>query len=161
MGDKSGEDILMAVTEGDRKTDAGLVKGSEREANKDLHSPTKLAEIGARQGAGYLLGPFGIGITAWDYAHKHGGEDPRVTAITLLSEDKTENVRATLVSALADKDPQVRAAAARALGDYRTRATATALLVTFDDGKMPVRLLGSAAYIRINSHAPSHHPLHL
>jgi hypothetical protein len=158
MGDKSGEDILMAVTAGDRKTDPGLIKSSERTAGKDLRSPTKLAEIGARQGAGYFLGPFGYGITVWDYTHQHPGVNPRVVALTLLAQSQTANVHAALVGALTDKDPQVRAAAARALGDYRTKATGDSLLIAFDDPKLPVRLLSAAAYIRINSAAPLRRP---
>jgi len=156
LDDKSGEDILMSVIDGDRKTDAGLVKGTERSANKDLHNPVKLAEFGARQGAGYLLGPFGYGITAWDYAHQHPGENPRVAAINLLSTEKTANVRATLIDALDDKDQQVRAAAACALGDYPGPATGAKLLITFDDGKLPVRMLGAASYIRVSSPATRH-----
>ncbi len=148
-GDKSGEDVLMAVLDGERKTDAGLIKGTERSADKELHSPTKLAEFGARQGISMFAGPAGYGLTAWDYTHKHTGENPRVTAIDLLAQEKTANVHNSLLAALDDKDPQVRAAAARALGDYRDKATGISLLTTFGDGKIAVRLLGAAAYIRV------------
>jgi len=150
-GDKSGEDILMAVIDGDRKTDAGLIKGSERSADKDLHSPAKMAEIGARQGIPMLFGPAGYGFTAWDFTHQHNGENPRVTSIKLLSQEKTANVHNSLLAALDDKDPQVRAAAANALGDYRDKATAINLLTTFTDAKLSVRLVGAAAYIRTTS----------
>ncbi|HEY0308309.1 MAG TPA: HEAT repeat domain-containing protein [Acidobacteriaceae bacterium] len=151
LGDKSGEDILMSVAQGDRQAGVGMLKGSERKMNKDLHNPTKLAEMGARQGAGYILGPFGYGIAAWDYARQHPGENPRVSAITLLDEEKTPNVHTTLILALGDKDAQVRTAAARALGSYRTKDTATSLLAAFDDPKLSVRLVSAASYIRINS----------
>jgi cytoskeletal protein RodZ len=159
MGDKSAEDILIDVTEGDRKASVSLLKSTGRTANKDLHSPAKLAELGARQGAGYLLGPFGIGITAWDYTHQHPGENPRVTALTLLAEDKTANIHATLLDALDDKDSQVRAAAARALGDYRIPAASLSLLHAFDDDKLSVRLLSAASYIRVNSAAAHQRPV--
>jgi len=150
-GDKSGEDILMAVIDGDRKTDAGLIKGSERSADKELHSPAKMAELGARQGIPMLFGPAGYGFTAWDFTHQHNGENPRVTSIKLLSQEKTGNVHNSLLAALDDKDPQVRAAAANALGDYRDKATAINLLTTFTDAKLSVRLVGAAAYIRVTS----------
>jgi len=150
-GDKSGEDILMAVIDGDHKTDAGLMKGTERSADKDLHSPAKMANLAARQGIPMLFGPAGYGFAAWDFTHQHGGENPRVTSIKLLAQEKTANVHNNLVAALADKDPQVRAAAANALGDYRDKATAINLLPTFSDGKLPVRLVGAAAYIRTTS----------
>jgi HEAT repeat protein len=149
-GDKSGEDILMAVVDGERKTDVGMIKGSERAANKELHSPTKMAELGARQGISMFAGPAGYGLTAWDYTHKHAaGEDPRITALNLLSQEKTENVHNSLLAALDDKDPLVRCAAARALAEYRDKATAINLLTTFTDGKISVRVFGAAAYIRV------------
>jgi len=150
-GDKSGEDILMAVIEGDRKTDAGLMKGTERSADKDLHSPAKMANLAARQGIPMLFGPAGYGFAAWDFTHQHGGENPRVTSIKLLAQEKTANVHSSLLAALADKDPQVRAAAANALGDYRDKPTAISLLTTFNDAKLSVRLVGAAAYIRTTS----------
>jgi len=157
LNDKAGEDVLMAIANGDRKTDAGLFRNSERDANKTLHSPSSLASIAIHQGAGYFLGPFGIGITAWDYAHKHTGDNPRVTVIVLLSEERTTRVHQALLDAIEDKDPQVRAAAARALGDYRDRATAISLLPTFNDDKLAVRLLGAASYIRVSSGTPAPH----
>ncbi len=100
VGDKSGEDVLMSVIDGERKTDAGLFKGSERAANKELHSPAKMAEFGARQGISIFGGPAGYGLTAWDYTHKHpAGIDPRITALDLLSAEKTANVHNSLLAA--------------------------------------------------------------
>jgi len=72
----------------------------------------------------------------------------RVTAIEELSKKKTEPIRKELVDALDDKDPGVRAAAAKALGEYHDKATANALLPVFEDTKPPVRLTTAAAYIR-------------
>lgn len=157
VGDKSGEDVLMSVIDGERKTDAGLFKGSERAANKELHSPAKMAEFGARQGISIFGGPAGYGLTAWDYTHKHpAGIDPRITALDLLSAEKTANVHNSLLAALDDKDADIRCAAARALGEYRDKATAINLLTTFGDGKIAVRLIGAAAYIRVTGPAPHH-----
>jgi len=157
-GDKSGEDILIAVTDGERKTDVGLIKGTERDADKEAHSPSKMANLAIRQSISMFAGPAGYGLTAWDYTHRHSGENPRVTALDLVSQEKTANVHNTLLAALDDKDPQVRAAAARALGDYHDKSTAVNLLTTFSDGKLPVRLIGAAAYIRSTSSGIfSHH----
>jgi HEAT repeat protein len=153
MNDRSGEDILIAVVDGDRKATAGLRDSALHTMNKDLHSPATLARIGALQAGSMLLGPFGIGITAYEYMHKNGsGDSARVTAIEQISQEKTNPIRANLVSALSDKDPGVRAAAAKALGkDYHDKAVSNALLPVFDDPKRPVRLTAAAAYINSNS----------
>jgi HEAT repeat protein len=106
-----------------------------------------------------LLGPFGIGITAYEYARKNGGASARVTAIEQISQEKTNPIRDNLVSALSDKDPAVRAAAAKALGtNYHDKEVSDALLPVFDDTKKPVRLTAAAAYI--NSTSPPTSPTH-
>jgi HEAT repeat protein len=155
MNDRSGEDILIAIVDGDRKATAGLKNSAMHTMNKDLHSPSTLARIGALQAGSMLLGPFGIGITAYEYMRKNGGDSARVTAIEQISQEKTNPIRTNLVSALGDKDPAVRAAAAKALGtNYHDKAISDALLPVFDDPKKPVRLTAAAAYI--NSTTPPH-----
>jgi HEAT repeat protein len=159
MNDRSGEDILIAVVDGDRKATAGLKDSATHTMNKDLHSPSALARIGALQAGSMLLGPFGIGITAYEYARKNGGASARVTAIEQISQEKTNPIRDNLVSALSDKDPAVRAAAAKALGtNYHDKEVSDALLPVFDDTKKPVRLTAAAAYI--NSTSPPTSPTH-
>jgi HEAT repeat protein len=158
MNDRSGEDILIAVVDGDRKATAGLKNGAMHTMNKDLHSPSALARIGALQAGSMLLGPFGIGITAYEYMRKNGGDSARVTAIEQISQEKTNPIRANLVSALGDKDPAVRAAAAKALGtNYHDKSISDALLPVFDDPKKPVRLTAAAAYINATSATPPPH----
>jgi HEAT repeat protein len=154
MNDRSGEDILIAVVDGDRKATAGLRDSTMHTMNKDLHSPATLARIGALQAGSMLLGPFGIGITAYEYMRKNGGESARVTAIEQISQEKTNPIRTNLIAALNDKDPAVRAAAAKALGkDYHDSAVSDALLPVFDDPKRPVRLTAAAAYINATTPA--------
>ncbi len=154
MNDRSGEDILVAVVNGDRSAKAGVMSGTMHKANKDLHHPATLARVGALQGASLLLGPFGFGIAAIEYMRKNGGDDARVSAIEQFSEEKTAPVRNELIAALGDKDPAVRAAAAKALGSDRERSIPGALLPVFDDEKAPVRLTAAAAYIRATHFTP-------
>lgn len=154
MNDRSGEDILMAVANGDRSANAHLVNGAMHQANKELHDPKALARMGALQGASMLLGPFGFGITAVEYMRKNGGDNARVLAIQQLSQENTGPVRSELIAALTDKDPAVRAAAAIAVGSYRDKSVPGALLPLFDDTKAPVRLTAAAAYIRATHSAP-------
>jgi hypothetical protein len=152
--DHSGEDILLAVVDGERRANAGLLHGSMHTANEGLHNPSTLARIGVLQGASMLLGPFGFGITAYEYIHKNGGDTARALAIEQIAQEKTAPIRTTLIGALDDKDPTVRAAAAKALGAYRDRSVAKALGALFDDPKLPVRLTAAAAYLRATGAAP-------
>lgn len=155
MNDHSGEDILVAVVNGDRKATATLKDSSKHTISKDLHSPSTLARIAALQGASLLLGPFGFGVGAYEYMHKNGVDTSRVTAVEQISEEKLNPIRSTLIAALNDKDPAVRAAAAKALGTtYHDKEISDALLPIFDDSKRPVRLTAAAAYI--NATSPPH-----
>jgi HEAT repeat protein len=147
MGDRSGEDILMAVVDGERKAGANLYHGSMHDANKELHNPTALAKLGAMQGASILLGPFGYGITAYEYIHKNGGDTSRVTAIEEIAQNHTEPIRKELIAALADKDLGVRAAAAKALRGYHEESVSRAIAALFNDAKRPVQFSAAAAYL--------------
>jgi HEAT repeat protein len=152
MNDHSGEDILIAVVDGDRKATASLRNSAMHTVSKDLHSPSTLARIGALQGASMLLGPFGFGITAYEYMRKNGVDTSRVTAIEQIAQEKIGPTRTTLIAALGDKDPAVRAASAKALGNsYHDKTISDALLPLFDDAKPPVRLTAAAAYVNATS----------
>ena len=148
MNDKSGEDILMAVADGEHSAGPTMVHGTEHKIDKDLHDPEMLARMGAMQGASMFLGPFGYGITAFEFIHQSGGNVARVAAIELLAQERTEPVHKELMDALKDKDPTVRAAAAKALAEYRDQATSNAIYPLFADKKYPVRLTAAAAFLR-------------
>jgi hypothetical protein len=148
MHDRSGEDILIAVANGDRSVNPSLMHGAKHKIDNDLHDPGKLARLGAMQGASMLLGPFGFGITAIQFMHQSGGDLARASAIETIAQEHTPPVHNELLAALADKDPAVRAAAAKGLVDYRDPATSSALYTLFADPKYPVRLTAAAAYLR-------------
>jgi HEAT repeat protein len=148
MDDRSGESILDAVLAGSRKANRGLASSEKHEADQDLHSPSKLAQIGAEQGAYALLGPFGIGFTALRLGKGQSAIHPKVIAVTLLAEDNSTASMQRFVDALDDPDPLVRTAAARALGDYHGAQATNALSDPLYDSKPAVRLMAAASYIR-------------
>jgi len=148
MGDKSGEDILMSVVDGDSSAGPTMVHGAKHKMSKDLHDPAMLARVGAIQAASMFFGPFGYGLAAYEFIHQSGGDVARMSAIEQISQEKTEPIHRELVVALKDKDPVVRVAAAKALTDYNDKATSMALYALFVDSKYPVRLTSAAAYLR-------------
>ncbi|HTZ57035.1 MAG TPA: HEAT repeat domain-containing protein [Acidobacteriaceae bacterium] len=148
MNDRSGERILQSVAQGDRKASRGLVSAEKHEADQDLHSRSKLEKIGLEQGAYALLGPFGFGLSAIRSANGKNGIQPKVVAVTLLAEDRSPVAMKIFIDSQDDPDPLVRAAAARALGDYDDKEALDALSDSFYDIKPAVRLMAAASYIR-------------
>jgi HEAT repeat protein len=148
MNDKSGEDILMSISAGDKSTSPTMLHGTGHKINKDLHDPAKLAKMGAIQGAYMLLGPFGYGITAFQFMHQSGGDLARASAIEQLSQEKIEPVHRVLLADLDDKDHVVRVAALKGLMEYRDNATSMAVYKLFGDHRYPVRLTAAAVYLR-------------
>jgi hypothetical protein len=133
--------------DGDRKASAGLVHGSMHSANREMHDPAALAKLGATEGASMLLGPFGFGITAYEYMKRNGGDSARVKAVEDISQTRTPDVRTTLLAALRDKDPAVRAAAAKAVRLYHDKDVEAALALLLADSKKPVQYSAAAAYL--------------
>jgi HEAT repeat protein len=160
MNDRSGESILDAVLARDRKANQGAIGSEKHQADEDVHSPSKLARIGAEQGAFALLGPFGFGLTALRMGRGQNAIHPRVLAVTLLAEDTSTRSMKRFLDALDDPDPLVRAAAARALGDYHGKEVTDALSDGFYDAKPVVRLMAAASYIRATHPTPAAREVH-
>ncbi len=139
---------MISVVDGERRAGPTLINGTRQTINRDLHDPAALAKIGALQGASMLLGPFGFGITACEYIRKNGGDLSRVAAIEEIGQEKTQPIHKELIAVLGDKDPAVRAAAAKALVDYRDTATSKAIFALLGDPRLQVRLTAWAAYLR-------------
>ncbi|MBT9331691.1 HEAT repeat domain-containing protein [Paracidobacterium acidisoli] len=157
MHDHTGIDLLYGVLTGERKAHSGFVTSELHEANKDMHSPSTLAEIGAEQGAYALLGPFGIGLDVARMMRKSSnGNSARVLTASLLSENHSATTERNFLDALRDKDYFVRLASARALGKFHSRQTSDALIDTFGDRKPSVRDMAAASYLL--SAGPGKHP---
>lgn len=148
LHDHTGDDLLIAVANGERRPSGKLMHNAKHSAAREMHNPAAMAKLGAMQGAAILLGPFGFGLQAVDYARKNGADSSRALAIDDLAEVHTQEVHGVLVDALDDKDPAVRAAAAKGLGQWTDAATAKKIAPLLSDGKLPVRLTAAAAYIR-------------
>jgi hypothetical protein len=57
LNDRSGEDILMAVANGERKANASMVNGAQHTINKDFHNPSALPRWVRCRVRRFCLGP--------------------------------------------------------------------------------------------------------
>ena len=155
LDDPSGEDILLAVAQGERSGDYNFWKGSKHNATRTLHSPSALAKIAAQQTMVILVPPVGMGMGAYGYLKSSGGANPQVTAITQIEKEHTEPSKHALIEASKTKDTGARVAAAEALATYPGSDVTDALRDMLTDSKDNVRFTASAAYIHQSSGAAS------
>jgi HEAT repeat protein len=154
MQDRSGREILWEVLEGERKTTAGPLKSSMRDAKHKLHNPVELAKIGIKEGAGAFLGPFSYGMTFAEDLLSDKGAPVRALVAKLLASDDDPRTLLELENSLDDKNSAVRAAVARSLGERGARESIPKLEPLLADKNDGVKYMAAAAIIRL-SHAPA------
>ncbi len=150
LGDHRCRGDLIKILGGKQKTANSIVKTDIRTAERDIHNPKDLAEIGITQGAEALLGPYGIGIGAAEDLFKDKEASGRALAASLLGRDSTPASFNALVEALLDRDPVVRAAAARSLGRRANPRALPDLTPLLYDKDPAARFMAAAAIIRLN-----------
>ncbi len=155
MGDKSGQDLFLAVLDGDRKASTGLVRGGLQQVHEELHDPKALAELGSEQAAGAFLGPAGFGVTAAIEMAKDKAAPARALSARLLADGTSDDAREDLREALQDKSWIVRAAAAEAIGVHGSLNDVATLAPLLGDQEKKVRYRAAAAIIRVTSRRAS------
>ncbi len=151
LGDRSGREIFLEVLTGERSDKPGSVRGAMRDARSKLRRPRSLAVMGLKEGAGFALGPFSMGIGVVEELLKDGGATARALSASLLASDPDPGSLRHLQAALADKNWAVRVAAARALGTQSDQASLPKLEARLEDEKDAVRYMAAASILRLNS----------
>lgn len=154
MGDRSGREMFIAVLAGERSS--SKISDELTDARRRLRNPMALALIGAKEGAGALLGPFSIGISVAEELAKDSSAQVRALSATLLGADDSPESLDELQKALAEKNWVVRAAAAKALGHCSQRSVIPKLQPLLKDDKESVRFMAAASIVRLSSLPMSH-----
>lgn len=150
MGDPAGREMLVAVIAGERKDSPGMLTNAVREARKKIHHPEGLLLMGAADASGAMFGPApSIGIVATKDAFKLRGVSGRATAAAALAKDPEPYAVQLLEWALTDYSWEVRASAAKALGERGNADSLSKLQVALADPHHAVRTLAAASIIRI------------
>ena len=157
MHDHSGRDLFIAVLEGDRTASKGLVRAQIDDAKKRLHDPKGLMMMGVNEGAGQFLGPFAMGLTIAEALAKDSSAPARALSAALLGEDSSAESKQELKDALGDKNWVVRAAAAKALGNFPEPQLIPTLQPLLQDDKDPVRYMAAASIVRLSIQTPRSH----
>jgi HEAT repeat protein len=153
LGDRSGKDILEEVLAGERKQSPGFVKQQIRDAKSTMHNRRALVWMGAKEGAGLVFGPLGAGLGVMEQVMKDSSATERLFSATLLAQEKDARAIADLGDALFDKNPLVRAGAAKLLGGFTDRTVRPKLEPLLEDKSDAVRYMAAAAIVRIEGRA--------
>jgi HEAT repeat protein len=156
LGDHSGREILTEVLQGDSSPSDGLIKTNLKDANRKLHSPKELAFAGLNAASG-LLGPFSYGVTMAEQLAADKSASARALSASLLASDSDPTSVRELRDALRDKNPAVRAAAAKALGRHPCRSVVEDLHSLLGENKDEVKYMAAASIVRISTNADSRH----
>ncbi len=149
LGDKHGKEILLAVLAGERGDSSGLLKGTVRDARMRLRSPSGLAMLGMKEGAGMFLGPAAMGITVFEELRKDGAASARTLAADALATDRDPATIKALEEALDDKNWIVRAAVIKALAARGSRSSVPKIEILLTDKQEAVRYYAAAAIVRL------------
>lgn len=159
LGDQSGREIFQQVLEGERKDAPGKIHS----AIKKKLTPGQMALMGA-EGAGSLLGPGSIAITAIHEALKDtkgdAGAPGRAEAAGILAKDQDPYALTLLEWALSDHNWAVRLAVAKDLGERGNQDTIPKLSPLLNDDRHAVRYMAAASMIKLSgkemsaSHTP-------
>jgi HEAT repeat protein len=151
MNDKSGEEILAEILQGDRKAALGRVGEGMHKAHEKLHDPTALVELGVELTAGGFFCPAGWGATAVIEMSKDKGAAVRAESALLLGDSTNGDSSDSLLHALEDKSWVVRAAAAEAIARHGTQREIAMLALLLKDDHAEVRYEAAAAIVRLAS----------
>jgi HEAT repeat protein len=150
MSDPAGRDMLVAMIAGDRSDSPGILKNAVRDARKRIHHPEGLVVMGAQDATGAMFGPeSSMGIAAVKDAFKLRGVSSRALAAQYLAKDPEPYAISLLEWALTDNSWEVRASAAKALGERGGADSVPKLEKALYDSRDAVRTLAAASIIRI------------
>jgi HEAT repeat protein len=149
LGDHSGRDILEEVLFGEQKK-PGFVKSQIRGAKATAHNRKELVWLGAKEGAGFLFGPLGTGLGVMEQVMKDSSAPERMLAATLLAQEKGPEAIGDLGEALVDKNPLVRATAAKLFGGFNSPTVRPKLQPLLEDKSDAVRYMAAASIVRID-----------
>lgn len=151
MGDPDGRDVLVAVLAGERKDTPGMLTKTVREARKKMHHPEGVLLSGAGAGVGTIVPGAGAGVATVKGAVKLRGGGDQASAADALAKDPEPYAVSLLEWALTDDSWEVRAAAAKALGERGNADTVPKLADAMNQNKRAaVRTMAAAAIIRID-----------
>lgn len=146
MKDQRGYEVYYAILSGQRKGNHGLLAG-QMETLKD---PKKMAELGFRQGMGFV--PFGsLGYRAIMMLMKDDAFPVRAAAARVLAEDPDPESDDVLVeAATADKNVVVRMAALEAIARRNRPALIQKIAPAMEDNDDSVKYTAAAAVLRLS-----------
>jgi len=141
----SGYDVYYEVLTGERKTGQGVLAGAAA-----LKDKKKLAEVGAREGIGFV--PFGgFGWDVFKAISKKDASPARASAATELAKDPDPQTTRALVNATGDTNWIVRSAALAALAKRGDPSVLGTVQLYLPDQEGGVKYVAAATLLQLSA----------
>jgi FOG: HEAT repeat len=150
LGDPTGEKVLLEVLEGKKGTASGFLTGYQREAMAAFNSKGRFLSTIFHLGIRFAPVPgLAMGFSSFEELtmdHKAGGQ---VIAALDLAHAKDAQSLQTLVKALGDPSPLVRAAAIHSIALRNDPSVRSSLVPLLEDKVYKVQYRAAVAYLRL------------
>ncbi len=152
LGDPRGQAMVVAVMSGQRSASPGFETSARREVARRMTHPRTLVFAGAAGAAGAAFPPALPGVAAVSNigAINTKRDSGGVAAVNSIADDPNPYNRGLLENALNNKRPQVRAAAAKSLGERGDSTTIPRLEPLLKDRNVGVRTMAAASIVRLS-----------
>ncbi len=152
LHDPAGNEALLEVLSGNRKTASFFISKDLREAIRIMHTPKEMFMFALRQGVGFAPVPgLGEGVASMQDLLSDSGVSGRATAALLLGRSHSKSTLDALRDALQDRNWSVRAAAIHSLVLWDRPALEPDVSPLLNDDNEAVRLRAAAGCLRLDA----------
>jgi HEAT repeat protein len=151
LNDPEGKRVLMAIVEKEEKAQSSAVRGKMRDVLRKMKTPKSAFFFMVQQGAGFIPVPgMGAGFSAISSMLGDADFSPRATALLLMANDNSKELRTAAEEAFDDSEWSVRAAAIQLTALRSETRWRPHLIRLIDDTNRKVRFRAAAVYLRLN-----------
>jgi HEAT repeat protein len=146
-----GKRALVSIVSKETKAESGFFKEKARDVTRRMRTPKSALLFAVQQGVVFVPIPgIGQGFSAMNAMLADADFSARATALLVLANDRTPEVRTILTQSFVDEEWSVRAAAVQAAALRNEPVWLPRLEAMLSDSNKKVRFRAAAVYLRLN-----------
>ncbi len=150
LSQPEGKEVLIEVVEKQARAKSGFVQTKLRDVVRRMKRPRSAMLFVAQQGIGFVPVPgLGEGFSAMSSLIGDTDFSARATALLVLAQDRSPEVRQLIEAAFNDADWSMRAAATQITSSRNERSWAPRVVPLLEDSNRRVRYRAAASLLRL------------